>query len=311
MEFIKNWQGQKLFDRPRCALSLGVFDGLHLGHRHIVNSLIESATALKALSLLLTFEPHPLEVLAKAAAPPLLTTVEQKAEILADWGLDRLGVLRFDRQLASLEPLEFLDQLIGKFVEPAAVILGPDFRFGQGAKGGFEEIRLYLAAKFPRSQLSVVSPQSNEEGLYASSRIRQDLKNGLVESAGRALGRPYRLSGLVEQGQARGRLLGFPTANLGQIRQLIPGPGVYATWALVEGERYGAMTSIGYNPTFGERPMTVETHIFEFQRSLYGQRLAIDFKACLRPMRRFKNTSELVEQLKADRQKALKTLALD
>lgn len=311
MEFIENW-GQQNIDsgtgRPKTVFTLGVFDGLHLGHRRVIDTVIQAAGRLKAQSLVLTFDPHPLEILAKSAAPPQLSTIEQKAEILAGWGLDRLGVLRFDRDMAALEPVKFLNQFSGKFIEPVSAVLGPDFSFGRNALGNAETVAEWLRAGNPKALVQTVAPLSGADGQFSSSQVRQALKSGLVEIAARDLGRPYQLRGVVEHGQARGRNLGFPTANLGSIRQLIPAPGVYAVRALLGGKAHSAMTSIGYNPTFGEQDMTVETNIFEFHEFIYGEKMSIDFVAKLRDMVKFASVEELASQLGHDKNAAVRVL---
>lgn len=301
MELITNWEDQHIDERPKTAFTIGVFDGLHLGHKYIIDQVIKNAAKLKAQSLVLTFEPHPLAVLAKEATPPTLTTIEHKCELLESWGLDRLGILRFSREMAATEPHKFLNQYIGRFIDAASIVLGPDFRFGKDAKGDPEAVEAWLKSVSPKARLTIVEPKSNDDGTFSSSQIRQDLKNGLVESAAKALGRPYRLYGEVVHGLARGRLLGFPTANLGGIEQLIPEPGVYAVMANIDGESYPGMTSIGYNQTFGEQPLTVETNIFGFERFIYGQKMSIDFIARLRAMVRFKSVEQLTVQLAKDR----------
>lgn len=304
MELITDWERQPSGRRSRTVFTIGVFDGLHRGHRALINMVLKQAARLKAQALVLTFEPHPLTVLAPNAVPPLLTTVEDKAEILADWGLDCLGVMRFTRELAGTEPLKFLSHHIARFIDPAAVVLGSDFAFGRGAQGGPETISLWLADLSPRARLIQVKPVAGDSGFLSSSQIRQDLKEGLVERAAQALDRYYRLSGTVIHGQARGRALGFPTANLGHIQQLVPGPGVYATRVNLDGQAWPGMTSIGYNPTFGDKSLTVETNILDFDRFIYGQNLALDFVARLRPVIRFESAEHLARQLAQDRESA-------
>ena len=308
MELINDWERQAVSDRPRTVFTIGVFDGLHLGHKFLIDTVIKNAARLKSRSLVLTFEPHPLQILAKEAAPPILTTLEQKTAILNDWGLDCLGVLRFSRDMASVEPQKFLYQYLAKFMEPTGVVLGPDFTFGKDAKGEAGTIEAWLSEISPKAKLTIISPCLGPDGPYSSSQIRQDLKSGLVESAAKSLGRPYRLDGVVVHGQARGRTMGFPTANLGHIHQLIPEPGVYAVRVSLEGQTYGGMASIGYNPTFGEQPMTVETHIFDFDRFIYGQLMSMDFVAHLRAMVKFKSPEQLAAQLDKDRLNALQIL---
>ena len=308
MELINNWDRPPSGVLPRTVFTIGVFDGLHLGHQALIGLVLENAARFKAQSLVLTFDPHPLEVLAKSASPPLLTTVAQKAEILAAWGLDRLGVLKFNREMAATEPVKFLNQYVGRFIEPAGVVLGPDFAFGQDAGGDAETVRAWLGDLNPKARLIRAEAVSSGGGTLASSKIRQDIKEGLVGNAAQDLGRCYRLAGTVVHGQARGRTLGFPTANLGRIRQLIPGPGVYAVRVLLAGQTYSGMTAIGHNPTFGEKSLTVETNILDFDSCIYGQDLALDFVARLRPMLRFDSIASLVQQMRQDRVKAKQLL---
>lgn len=301
MYLITDWEKQGDVPRLKTVFSIGVFDGLHLGHRYLIDKVIKNAERLKAQSLVLTFSPHPLEILAKQAAPPVLTTIEQKADLLAQWGLGRLGILRFSREMAAVEPKKFLYQFLGKFFEPAGAVLGPDLTFGKDARGNADTISAWLKECSPRAKVQIVEPKLGPYGPYSSSQIRQDLKDGLVESAAQALGRPYRLDGMVVHGQARGRTLGFPTANLGQFSQLTPGPGVYAVEVTVEGQLFKGMTSIGYNPTFGEQPMTVETNIFEFNKFIYGFPLTLRFIVRLRDMVKFSSAELLAIQLDKDR----------
>jgi len=309
MELITDWEHHQAVERMQTVFSIGVFDGLHLGHKHLVDMVIKKAAKLKVASLVLTFDPHPLEVLAPTAAPPALTTLQQKVEILSDWGLDRLGVIKFNREVASISPQNFLFQFLDKFIDPVVAVLGPDFTFGQGAKGNAETIIDWLGRTNPKARVLIADPRRGKDGVYSSSQIRQNLKSGLVELAAKSLGRPYRLQGRVIHGQARGRNLGFPTANLGHIHQLIPAPGVYAVRVNLDDGVYGGMTSIGFNPTFNSgipesQPLTVETNIFDFDRFIYNQELSLDFMVNLREMIRFKSPEQLVRQLEKDRQNA-------
>lgn len=308
MDLITDWENHGDEPRLRTVFSIGVFDGLHLGHRFLIDQVIKNAERLRAQSLILTFSPHPLEILAREAAPPILTTIEQKAELLDQWGLDRLGVLQFSRKMAAVEPHKFLNQFLGKYIEPAGTVLGADFTFGKGATGDATTIATWLKKNSSQARVQIIEPKVGQYGLYSSSQIRQDLKHGLVESAAQALGRPYRLDGLVVHGQARGRTLGFPTANLGHFSQLSPAPGVYAVRVTIEGHSYLGMTSIGYNPTFGEQPMTVETNIFNFERFIYGLPMALEFMARLRDMVKFNSTEQLITQLENDQACAMRIL---
>jgi riboflavin kinase/FMN adenylyltransferase len=188
-------------------------------------------------------------------------------------------------------------------VKPVEIFIGPDFRFGRDAEGNFEMLSAW--AKGKGAVLNSVLIQHAENGeIYASSLIRGLLKMGHVESAKRLLGRPYRISGEVIYGKHRGRTLGFPTANLGKVEQLIPGPGVYAVMAKLRGKSYPAMTSIGNNPTFKGQYLTVETYLFDFNDDFYGESLSLDFIRRIRGMIRFDSSEALMNQLKDDEEQA-------
>ncbi len=310
MNVITNWEKQNISERPKTFFTIGSFDGLHLGHRYIIEKIIKKAKSLKAQSLVLTFEPHPLQILAATAAPPILTTLEQKIKILSSWGLDTLGVLAFNKKMAALSPSTFLQKIIEHFIKPMGLAIGPDFTFGRNAEGNFDFLEKW-ARNYNFQVLKIDNQISNQDGHYSSSQIRQALKEGLVEVAARALGRPYQLSGQVEQGLARGRLLGFPTANLGQIPQLIPDPGVYAVWAQTHRTKHAAMCSIGYNPTFNQKVLTVEAHLLDFEGDLYGQQMTLDFVGRLRGMVKFNSIDDLVAQMKKDEETTRTILLTD
>jgi riboflavin kinase/FMN adenylyltransferase len=283
-------------------MTVGVFDGLHLGHRYLIEKVIQRAQSLNLQSLVLTFDPHPIAVLSPKSDPEILTTFEQKAEVLEGWGLDHLGRLEFSQNLSHMSADEFLTEAIWSRVEPHEFIIGPDFRYGRNAEGHLESLKKW--AKDKKIHLTVVKLQMGDEVSYSSSRVRGLLKIGLVQAAAASLGRPYRLSGIVIDGSHRGRKLGFPTANLGQVKQLIPGPGVYAVKVKLNDTYHDGMTSIGHNPTFGSPYLTVETFLFDFDQSLYGQRLDLDFIDQMRGMVRFPDPQSLVKQLKTDEERA-------
>jgi riboflavin kinase/FMN adenylyltransferase len=307
MLLIRNWLNQAEAHRPKVVMTVGVFDGLHLGHQYLISKLIDRAKALEVKSLVLTFDPHPLEVLSPKADPEILTTFEQKAEILDSMGLDLLGRLVFDENLRSLSAADFLTEAIWSRVEPYEFIIGPDFRYGRNAEGHVEQLKQW--AKIHKIKVTPVKLQKGHDVSYSSSHIRGLLKIGLVDSVAAALGRPYRLLGRVVEGAHRGRNMGFPTANLGEVVQLIPGPGVYAVKTRLGDQTFNGMTSIGHNPTFGSQYLTVETFIFDFDSDIYGQPLSVDFISQMRGMVRFDGPERLVEQLKADEKAARAILA--
>ena len=288
-------------------MTIGVFDGLHMGHQMLIGEVVERARRQGASSVVLTFDPHPLAVLSRAQAPEALTTFPQKAEILESLGVDVLGRLEFNDALRMTPPADFLRDVIGSKVSLAEMVVGHDFRFGRDAEGHIE-----LLVEWAKSQKAAVVEfplQKDGDVVYSSSHVRRLLKMGLVDAAAVSLGRPYRLAGTVVPGAARGRKLGFPTANLGDVAQLIPGPGVYAARARLRGEIHPAMTSVGHNPTFANQYLTVETYLFDFNEDFYGERLEVDFVSHLRGMVKFDGLDSLVKQLQEDERRARRKLA--
>ncbi|MDR2339658.1 MAG: riboflavin biosynthesis protein RibF [Deltaproteobacteria bacterium] len=303
MIVVQDWLRDAPVPGLRAVLTIGVFDGLHRGHRYLLERVIAGAAALGVDSLLLTFEPHPLSVLSSKYAPEILTTFPQKAGLLSDMGLSILACLRFDQEMASLGAEGFLDGVIASRVAPAGILIGPDFHFGRNAEGDFALLESWARGRgIPIEAVEMQRAPGGE--VFSSSHVRGLLKTGHVESAARLLGRPYRISGVVIEGQRRGRELGFPTANLGKVSQLIPGPGVYAAMAVLDGKRLFAMTSVGNNPTFKGQSLTVETNILDFKGDLYGRDMGLDFIGRIRGMVRFDSATALAERLGEDERQA-------
>jgi riboflavin kinase/FMN adenylyltransferase len=305
MNVIRDWAGHRPPKRPRAVLTVGVFDGLHLGHQRLIGEVVGRARRLAASSVVLTFDPHPMAILSKA--PEVLTTFEQKAEILAGLGLDVLGRLEFDEAMRMTGAERFLRDFLEAKLEPVEIVVGPDFRFGRDAEGHVDQIRDW--ARRVRARVTEIELQKGRDVIHSSSHVRSLLKLGLVDAAALSLGRPYRLAGRVVAGAARGRRLGFPTANLGDVAQLIPGPGVYAVRARLRGGFHPAMTSVGHNPTFAGQYLTVETCLFDFRDDFYGEILELDFVGHLRGMVKFDGEAALVRQLEADERAARALLA--
>jgi riboflavin kinase/FMN adenylyltransferase len=309
MLIIDDWAAYRPETRLRSVLTIGVFDGLHLGHQWLISRVKDRAADTGSGSVVLTFEPHPLALLSAAAAPEILTTPAQKAEVLESLGVGVLGRLRFDERLRETGPLEFLRDMIAAKVEPVELIVGPDFRFGRGAEGDIALLR-----DWARGQKAVVTEielqKARKNVVFSSSHVRSLLRSGQVDLAAKSLGRPYRLSGLVVPGAARGRRLGFPTANLGETTQLIPGPGVYAVLARLRGRFHQGMTSVGHNPTFANQYLTVETCLFDYDGGdFYGESLEVDFIGHLRGMVKFEGPDDLIRQLREDERGARELLA--
>jgi riboflavin kinase/FMN adenylyltransferase len=284
------------------ALSMGNFDGVHLGHAALLTELRQRARAGGIPAIALTFDPHPLELLRPEQFQPVLTTVADRAELLLANGADQVLVLQTTRDLLGLSASEFFHQVIEDRLAARVIVEGPNFGFGRNREGNLE----MLAALCGRSGLDliVVPPVSRAGRPVSSSRVRDTLVRGDVREAIALLSRPYRIAGTVATGQQRGRTIGFPTANLSQISTLIPGDGVYAVRAEVQGKVWPGAANIGPNPTFGEQSRKIEVHLIGFQGDLLGQSLKIDFLERLRDTGKFAGPSELVEQLRRDVEQA-------
>ncbi|HEY1478967.1 MAG TPA: bifunctional riboflavin kinase/FAD synthetase [Gaiellales bacterium] len=285
----------------RRAVALGTFDGVHVGHRALIAEVVERARALGVRSSVATFDPMPLEVLRPGAAPPRLSTLEQRAALIAEQEPDELIVVRFDAVLAALEPEQFVEQTLVDAMGATWVVIGENFRFGHGAVG--DAPLLATLGERHGFGTSAVPLQRVDGERVSSSWIRELVSQGEVDHAARLLGRDPWLEGLVERGDARGRELGVPTANLAvHVQSVRPARGVYAGFAvLADGQRVPAAISVGWNPTFGEgRPITVEAHLLDFSGDLYDQPLRLEFRRFLRHELRFDSVDELIAQMQLD-----------
>jgi riboflavin kinase/FMN adenylyltransferase len=276
------------------VLTIGSYDGVHLGHREVIRRVVATARGTGAQPALITFEPHPRCVLDPANCPQSITTLHEKLELIAAAGIEHAIVLRFDRELSSLSPEQFVDRLRSA-MEPQHWVVGFDFAFGQGRKGNAEWLR---ANGF---EVDVVEPFSFEGGPLHSSEIRRLVNIGDVAAANRLLGREYSISGPVEAGDKVGRRLGFPTVNIGvEPNKLIPALGAYAGRAHAEGHDFVAALSVGYRPTFGGTQLRVEGFILDYEGDLYQKPVELQFVRYLHPDIRFESPAALVEQLKRD-----------
>jgi riboflavin kinase/FMN adenylyltransferase len=300
------------FERP--ILTIGNFDGIHLGHRAILDTVTQRARAVRGEAVVYTFDPHPRKVLAGAAAPRLLTTLEQKLELLALAGVDAVIVEPFDLAFARTPAEVFIREFVHARIHPLEVYVGYDFHFGRDREGS---MRL-LTELGPRLGFSVtILPEVvvGEDDVN-SSRIRQLLGDARVEEAARLLGRDYTVRGRVGKGEARGRRIGFPTANLDLENEVLPAPGVYAgrLGFLDDGDppigtTLPAVTNVGTRPTFGASDrVVVEAHLIDFSGDVYGRRVELSFRHHLRPERRFAGVEALRAQIDADREEARRRL---
>jgi riboflavin kinase/FMN adenylyltransferase len=287
------------------TVTVGSFDGVHLGHQAVLSEIARRAHEAGRASILVTFEPHPLEIINPAAAPPLLTTGPERLEILAQSPLDYVVILRFDRHLAGLSPDQFVREVLVERCQVRELVIGHDHGFGRGRSGDVATLRrLGTDLGF---EVDVVEPVDYTGLPVSSSRIRRAITGGDLASAGVMLGRPYGVVGRVGEGERRGRLLGFPTINLGELspRKLLPPDGVYAVRVEWGGGGGGGMMSQGPRPTFYDGRRVLEAHIFDFEGDLYGEWVRIEWIERLRDIERFESVDHLSRQLQQDRTQAL------
>jgi riboflavin kinase / FMN adenylyltransferase len=284
--------------RP-CGVTIGVFDGVHRGHQHLVGVLMEQARAEDLATAALTFNPHPRQVLRPGTAVTYLTSLEERVELLQGLGLDAVGVLAFTSELAQLSAEDFLALLVDE-LQMRLLVVGPDFALGRN-RGGTIGVMHQIGQRLGfRVEVAWLLAESGEK--VGSSAIRQALAEGDVARVGRLLGRPFSLRGPVVAGDRRGRTLGFPTANIAiGLDHALPAYGIYVTRAYVPSAAFESVTSIGIRPTFDVEPRpTVETFILDFDESIYGQEMRIELLHRLRGEERFDYPEDLVEQMHKD-----------
>lgn len=281
------------------VLTLGVFDGLHLGHQLIMKTVVDRARALSVVPTVITFEPHPRAVLHPESAPPLLQTFDQKIEALGVLGIEQTIVIHFDKRFSQIRAEDFLRDVVVGRLQAKEVYLGRGFFFGHNREGNIELLRRVSASLgFVADEVPEVRLRGQRIG---STRIRELLLNGRVNLARRMLGRPYGVEGPVVRGDERGAKLGFPTANIRPHNRVIPRGGVYVTATLIAGEWRQSVTNIGTRPTFAEGPETsVETFIMNWSGDLYGDVVRVRFLHRLREEKKFSSVDELKSQIDRD-----------
>ncbi len=280
------------------AVAIGNFDGVHRGHRRLVQRLIEHARKVGGPAVVFTFDPHPARLLRPAEAPPPLTWSERKASLLTELGVDAMIAYPTDQHLLSMSSREFFDTVVLGQLNARAMVEGPNFRFGRGREGDVHQLTSFC--REAGIDLEVVPPLLLDTHYISSSRVREAVRQGDVVAARQMLTHPYRIRGLVTHGARRGATLGFPTANVEGIDTLLPSTGVYAGRAWTNDVRWPAAIHIGPNLTFNEQTLKVEVHLIGYQNSLYGEPLEVDFLARLRDIRPFASVEELKEQLQQD-----------
>jgi riboflavin kinase / FMN adenylyltransferase len=284
------------------VITIGNFDGVHIGHQALFHEVIETAQTINGTSIAMTFDPHPTRVLKQNGHPPLITLYEQKVELIGRTHIDALICIPFTREFAALSAEEFVrDVLVGK-IGMKAIVVGEDYSFGKNREGNIDLLNAYA----PRYGFEVIVADwiRMSKGFtdrISSTKIRELVTEGLMEQAEKMLGRYYQIRGRVVTGRDRGgKLLGIPTANITLNDELCPKTGIYAVTGECRGKPFKGVANIGYSPTFENHEFTVEVHIFDFNADIYGEKVQVNFIKRIRDEIKFSNIAELIDQIKKD-----------
>lgn len=283
------------------VLTQGTFDGVHFGHRRILRHVVSEARKIGGVSVLLTFYPHPRLVLYPDDNElKLLTTIEEKVDLVSALGIDYLIIIPFTKELSRLRASDFVRDILVEQLHISKLIIGYDHRFGRNREGGLQEMSRF--SETYNFDLEEIPPQDIDDSIVSSTKIRKALLEGDVHLAKDYLGDLYTISGKVEEGLQRGTAIGYPTANVrvSSSYKLIPQNGVYAVWVYVDKIKYAGMLNIGYNPTFEDKKWSMEVHILNFNKNIYHHKILISFCSRIREEMKFENVTSLVNQLTKD-----------
>jgi len=285
-------------DLPFPVVTLGNYDGVHLGHQEIFRRVRARATQHGGTAIVFTFDPHPLKVVAPERCPPIMVTCEQKIALIEAHGIDMVVCQPFAREFARQSPGEFVRDYLVRGLGAKLIIVGYDYSFGRGREGTIDQLReLGLEYGF---DLEVVEPIHVDGEIVSSTRVRRLITEGRLREANRCLGRPYSIAGQVIHGDHRGRKLGFPTANIRSTDELLPAQGVYAIRVRWRGKFFDGVLNLGVNPTFERREVTIEPHIFNFHADIYNETIEVFFIKRLRAEIKFASVEALVAQIERD-----------
>ncbi|MCQ4119391.1 bifunctional riboflavin kinase/FAD synthetase [Rhodococcus tibetensis] len=306
-------------DWGRCVLTIGVFDGVHRGHAQLISRAVSAARKRGIPSVLMTFDPHPMEVVRPGSHPAQLTTLARRAELAEDLGIDVFCVMPFTAEFMKLTPERYAHEILVERLHVAEVVVGENFTFGKKAAGNVDLLR-QIGDRFGFA-VDGVTLLAEHAVTFSSTYIRSCVDAGDMAAATEALGRPHRVEGVVVHGDGRGRQLGYPTANVAPpMYAAIPADGVYAAWFTVlghgvdlgtvtSGERYMAAVSVGTNPTFSGRTRTVEAFVLDREADLYGQHVAVDLVERLRGMEKFDSVDDLIVAMGRDAERSREILS--
>lgn len=281
------------------VVTIGNFDGVHKGHLFLFDKVKERAKAIGGQSVVMTFDPHPIKILRPGNGPPLITPTEQKKRLIEAAQIDALICLPFSKRFAAITAEDFVTDILVKAIGVREIVVGYDYRFGYKQQGNIDLLKS-MGATY-HFKVHKVGPIHIDELLVSSTSVRRFVQEGDLSSTEILLGRNYQISGTVVKGKNRGgKLLGFPTANLKVLDELIPAGGIYAVTVSVDGKTYEGVTNIGYNPTFGKNPLSIETHLLDFSGNLLGKEIRIDFVQRLRKEMVFESVQALSQQIGED-----------
>ncbi len=281
------------------VLTIGNFDGVHRGHLALFERVKIRARAIGGVSVVMTFQPHPLKIMKPEKAPPLITPTQQKLALIAQSGIHTILCLQFDETFAAISAEDFVQDILVEKIGVKELVVGYDYTFGHNRTGNIELLR--GMGKNSGFQVHVVQPVLMGKRVVSSTSIRELIRAGELAKAKKLLGRDYQICGTVVKGKNRGgRLLGFPTANLEVVDELTPKEGVYAVKVLIDDHIYNGVTNIGHNPTFGQGPLSIETHILDYSGNLLGQTIRVNFIERLRVEKTYKSIEELARQIDLD-----------
>lgn len=288
------------------VITIGNFDGVHIGHQALFYEVIKKADALGGTSIVMTFEPHPIRVLKSNGHPPLITLYEQKIELFERSGIAVIICVPFTWQFAAIPAKEFVEDILVKRIGMKAIVVGNDYTFGKNREGNLDLLHTYAKDfGFEVIVANWIQTSNSRPDRISSTRTRELVMDGKVIEAQKMLGRNYQIRGLVTTGRNRGgKLLGFPTANIILQNELCPKTGVYAVTVECLNNLYQGVANIGYSPTFGDTQFTVEVHILDFDQNIYGQKIRVNFVERIRDEIKFPGIAELSEQIKKDVEKA-------
>jgi riboflavin kinase/FMN adenylyltransferase len=288
-------------------VSIGNYDGVHLGHQHILRELKKKSLANDSMSIVLTFEPHPKKFFSKDGDPFLLSTFDEKVNIIKSFGIDYLIYFEFNKEFASITADEFVRDILVKKFKADEIIVGYNFHFGKGRTGDPDFLR-ELGAEIGFG-VTIVEPKKAGDEPISSSNIRTLIALGDVKKAAHFLGRNYSLTGKVIKGKDVGKDIGFPTVNIEVQGKLVPSDGVYSLFVTAAGKKLNGVANLGYQPTFGDNMHSIEAHILDFHEDMYDEVVTFEFVEKLRDEKKFSGAKELADQIRKDIEKAKESLS--